>query len=139
MQLILRQGGTIVLRFDRGDEVIGALQAFCQEQGIGAAALVGIGACSSVTLSFYRLAARSYEDRVVAEDQEICSLQGNVALRNGAPVIHAHGTFSDRRGNVHGGHIKHLVVSATCEVSLTVLEGAMRRSPNAEVGLNLLA
>lgn len=138
MQQVHQDGSTIVLRFARGEEVIGALRDFCQQRGIAAAEFRAIGACSAVTLSFYDLAAQTYRDQMITEELEICGLLGNVSRLDQAVVIHAHGTFSDRQGNVRGGHVKRVVVAATCELFLTVVDGELRRVPDPEVGLPLL-
>ncbi|MBI4159907.1 DNA-binding protein [Candidatus Wolfebacteria bacterium] len=56
----------------------------------------------------------------------------------GKVVIHAHGSFSDKEMKVVAGHVKRLVVSATCEIFLTAMDGKLEREYSEEIGLNLL-
>lgn len=138
MKLILNEGRFYVLRFDRGDEVIAELKKFIETQSIKACSWSGIGAFSSAVLSYYNLKNKKYEDHSYAEDCEIISLSGN-AGRNGAETVtHAHGVFSGQDMKAFGGHVKELVVSVTCEVTLRAFEGVIEREYSEELGVNLL-
>lgn len=138
MTIAIKSDTSYILRFDSGEEVIKCIEVFCAREGIGAASFSAIGAAHACTLSFYDLRVKAYRDETIQEDLEVIGLLGNVALLDGAPVVHAHGTLSDKDFNVHGGHVKQLVVSVTCEVMLTVLQGKLNRKFSEETGLNLL-
>lgn len=139
MRKISGDGKRFLLRFDPGEEVIAGLQAWCTVEGIGAASMSGIGACREVVLSYFDRASKSYHDQKIVAELEICSLAGNVALREGVPFVHAHGTFASRDFGVRGGHVKAVVVSATCEVALDRFFGSVRRVDDAATGLALLS
>ena len=51
---------------------------------------------------------------------------------------HLHMSAGDDQGRVFGGHLNRAVVSATCEMLVRVLPGAMDRAFSPEIGLNLL-
>ena len=138
MKMIIQHMNTIILRFDNGDDVIKGLNAFCDEQNIQAAYFTGIGACASTTLSYYNLEKKRYVDKKFEEDLEIVALTGNVAKLKNDSIIHMHGVFGDKKYLTIGGHVKKLVVSATCEIHLTVLHEKMNRSLDNATGLNLL-
>lgn len=53
-------------------------------------------------------------------------------------TIHIHGTFSKNDLSVIGGHVKELVISATCEVLLIPFEIKLLRAKDDMTGLNLL-
>jgi uncharacterized protein len=139
MKIILTDKEKIILRFDKGGDVIKELIKFSKKQNITTAHFTGLGACGSVTLSYYDLENKKYLDKTFDEDLEIVSLTGNVAKLKKETVIHAHGVFSDRNYQTVGGHVKELIVSATCEVHLTVLKGKMEREYDKKTGLNLLS
>lgn len=138
MHVILQEKEKYILRFDLEEEVVGGLIEFAQVEKIDAAHFTAIGASGEILLSSYNLESKQYEDRSIQEDLEITGMVGNIALMENKLIIHAHGTFSRKDFSVIGGHVKKLIVSATCEVHLTRLSGKMERVYNEQTGLNLL-
>lgn len=45
---------------------------------------------------------------------------------------------ADGEGRVFGGHLNRAIVSATCEMIITVSEGRIDRKYSQDIGLNLL-
>lgn len=129
---------THILVFETGEELCVLLQEYCSKNGIEAAWFSAIGACQEVTLSFYDLAEKKYRDIEIKENLEIAGITGNIALLNGKPIVHVHGLFSGKDLATRSGHVKRLVVSATCEVFLMKLENSMERAHDDATGLNLL-
>lgn len=138
MKILLQDNSNYIVRFDRGEEVVSGLVKFAQAGGIDAAHFTAIGASGELVLSYYNLEAKIYEDRTLTEDLEITGITGNVASMNSEVIIHTHGTFSRNDLSVVGGHVKKLVVSATCEVHITSLHGQLTRGYDENTGLNLL-
>jgi predicted DNA-binding protein with PD1-like motif len=139
MKLILQDKNYYVLRFDKDEEVFAGLTEFIKQQAIGACVFSAIGACNSVELAFFNAHIKNYRRKPFVDDYEIASLTGNASLKDGQPVIHAHGAFSSNEFSVIAGHVFKMVVSVTCEVFLTNLEGTMERKPNPDFDLDLLA
>lgn len=138
MKLVLHENTTYILRLDKGDEFIASLIQFCESEKIEAGYFSGIGLTQELILSYYDIERRRYEDHELNEQMEITGLTGNVAAEGYKTIIHSHGTFGDARMNVIGGHVKKLVVGATCEIVLQKLKGKLERAPDAETGLNLM-
>lgn len=138
MRVVTADPLTSVLRIDAGEEVIETIREYCDEQEIMAASVSAIGAAKTVLVSWYDLTRKVYEDKQLEGQWEIVSLNGNVSLKNDKAFVHVHGAFSDKSMSVQGGHVKKLVVGATCEVILTVIEGSMQRQSDEETGLFLL-
>lgn len=138
MRIILQNNQNYIVRFDRGEEVVSGLAKFAQAERIDAAHFTAIGAAGEVVLSYYNLETKTYEDHTLTEDLEITGITGNVASMAGAVIVHAHGTCSRRDLSVVGGHIKKLVVSATCEAHITSFRGQLTRRYDERTGLNLL-
>ncbi len=133
-----RLGDAIVVRLERGEEVLTRLTELCRTEEIRAASLQGIGALKDVELGFYELETRTYHRRTLPEDYELLSMLGNVTrLADDAPFVHAHVTLGDMDYKVHGGHMFSGVVAVTVEVVLRPLAGSIARLPNEDVGLNL--
>lgn len=138
MKIVLQEKDRYFLRFETGDEVISMLADFCSKEAITAAYFTVIGACSEVTLSYYDLENKKYEDHEFKTDMEITSVTGNVGRLNNAVAIHAHGVFSGADMVGKSGHIKKLVISATGEIMLQKFEGKIERAYDEATGLNLI-
>ncbi len=138
MKLILQDNNQYILRFDRAEEMVQGIADFCRKHEISAGSFTIIGAVSEVTLSYYNLDSKKYEDKNSVENLEITGIIGNVAKLNGDIALHMHGTFSDRDMKVVGGHVKKMIVSGTGEVVLTVHEGEIIREFDESTGLNLM-
>lgn len=138
VKVILRENNKYVIRFERDEELIEALVTFCNAEGIAAGSFFGIGAAEEIIIAYYNIDTREYEDKHIGERLEITGLAGNIAVLDGKTMIHSHGNFSDRTMRVFGGHVKKLVVSATCEVVLEKFGGKISRGYEPDVGLNLL-
>ena len=67
---------------------------------------------------------------------EIVSLTGTVSTMNGQYYAHLHMSAGDMEGKVFGGHLNRAVISATCEMVITIINGAVDREFNEAVGLN---
>ena len=53
------------------------------------------------------------------EQVELPPLIGDVALKEGRPVVHAHAVICKNDGNAHGGHLLEAQIRPTYEVVLT--------------------
>ena len=56
---------------------------------------------------------------------------------DGEFYTHIHMSAGNDRGEVFGGHLNRAVVSATCEMVIQVIDGAVDRAYDEETGLNL--
>ncbi len=137
MKVIIESPSCFFLRFDRDEEVIQGIKKFCQEKQILAGTFTIIGAAKEILLAYYELKSKTYTDMRLEEDVEITGVTGNIATMEKEIVIHAHGTFSDELFRTYGGHVKKLIISATGEVAITVLQGPMQRKFDKKTGLNL--
>ncbi len=130
-----------VLVFARGENLIETLTGFCAQENIAAATFTGIGAVERVKIGYYDLGKKEYFFRDEADVFEVASMQGNVALVEGKPFIHAHAVLSrcDSTLECIGAHIKEAFVAVTLEVFLTPIDVPLSRELNDDIGLKLLA
>lgn len=131
------KGNVLVLK--RGEELHEVLGVYAREHGLKGAWVQGLGGAGNMTLGYYDIEAREYVWKEFDEVHEILSLQGNLAWVDGEPFWHVHGSFSNREFNSVGGHVKRLVVGATCELYITQLETSLTRVFDDETGLKLLS
>ena len=129
-----------VIKLERGEELIATLTAFCKQAGIHNAIFQGIGAVERVHIGYYDLGKREYYFGSEEGGFEVASMQGNVALVEGAPFIHAHAVLSrcDESLGCIGAHIKEAYVAVTLEIFMTVLDTDIGRALDDSIGLKLL-
>ncbi len=131
-------GDRILVKLDRGEEVLGALTSLCQDHAITCASLSGIGAVRDAELGYYDLESLSYLTGTIPGICELVSLNGNVALVEGKPFVHAHASLGDRDLGLKGGHLVTATVAVTVEVFLEVGSARLERTFDPEVKLKLL-
>ena len=132
-----RYGDAVLLRLDPEEELFAQLEAVCAEERIHFAKVEGLGALRSFTAGVFdtetkRFCANEFQGRY-----EIVSLTGTVTTKDGAFYPHLHMSAADETGAVFGGHLSRAVVSATCEMIVTPLEGEIYRRYDPDTGLNL--
>ena len=124
----------------RGENVIETLTAFCTKEVIHAATFTGIGAVERVQIGYYDLAKKEYFFRNEPGVFEVASMNGNVALVENVPFVHAHAVLSkcDESCACIGAHIKEAFVAVTLEIFLIPLNVQISRSMDDAIGLKLL-
>ncbi len=131
-------GGLWMGRLSRGDDLLGAISVICRERDIRLGRVEAIGAVERAVLGYYRQQKREYEFFTLDGPHEITSLAGNVSLRDGEPMVHAHVTLSDEKGNVRGGHLAPGTIVFACELVIEAFRGpAFNRGLDDETGLPL--
>ena len=132
-----RFGGTLVARIDRGEEILASLREIALRENIRLAQISAIGAVGDFTVGVFHTAEKQYHANRFQGDWEIVSLSGSITQMNGEYYAHLHMSAGGTDGAVVGGHLNEAVVSATCELFITVLDGTVERRFSPEVGLNL--
>ena len=56
---------------------------------------------------------------------------------NGEPYLHFHINVCNEQMQVCGGHLNACCISATCEITITKIEGTVERRFSDDIGLNL--
>lgn len=126
------------LIFDAGDEAVEALTAFAAEHDVRAGSFTALGAFSKARLAWFDVDTREYEEIEVPEQVEVLSLIGDLALKDGAPFVHAHAVLGRRDGSVIGGHLLAGTVRPTLELFLHRYPEPLARVPDEASGLALI-
>ncbi len=128
--------GFYVVRMDPKEEILETLTAICEKENILCAKVEAIGALSEFTVGVYKVNEKKYYSNHYEMPTEITALIGTITEMNGKPYIHLHLTAADEEGKAYGGHLNKGVISATCEMVITLMDGHIGRKPNEEIGLN---
>ena len=90
-------------------------------------------------LGWYSWESKKYEPSVTLDEQvELLSLIGDVALKDGEPVVHAHAVIGKKDGTAHGGHLLNARIRPTCEVVLTESPVHLQKFIDPDSGLALI-
>lgn len=127
-------------RCAHGADLLAELTAVCRDNGVTLGRVEAIGALQRAKLGYYRQDTKVYEYHEFAEPTEILALVGNVSIKDGQPMVHAHLTISDAAGRAFGGHLVPGTIVFACEFILQAFDGPeFRRALDATTGLPLWA
>lgn len=130
--------GIYIIRIDKGEDVVKSLTEFCMQNEIQNATFTGIGAVEWLKCGYYALDEKKYYFTEYDSLVEVVSLTGNVMLKDGAPMIHVHGVFTDTTNTAFGGHVVEMRAGVVLEVVLTPLSSTISRTHDDCIGLYLM-
>ncbi len=102
-------------RLGKGDDLLTALEDCCRAKGIKLGEVRAIGAVTKARVGFYQQDLRKYMFFDLDRPLEILALIGNVSLKDGQPMVHAHVTLADEEGRAFGGHLAPGTEVFACE------------------------
>lgn len=120
-----RNGDQILIRIDKGEEILDIIRKICTAEKIYGAVFSGIGACSKAVVSSYIPEENDFTNHEADGLLELISLSGNISREDNAPFEHTHALFSyleDGEQKVLAGHLKLALVSYTAEILLIVTD-----------------
>ncbi len=132
-----RFDNTIVVRIDRGEEILEAVAELAERESIRLASISALGAVNEFTVGVFNTAEKKYYANEFSGAFEIVSLTGTINTMDGKFYAHLHMSAGNDKGEVFGGHLNRAVISATCEMIVTVIDGEVDRYHDDDVGLNL--
>lgn len=133
-----RFGDTIVLCLTQGEEVLSCIRAACEAEDVRLAEISALGAADRAEIGVYHLAEKRFLPRTLEREMEICALTGNATRRGETLYLHLHGSLADAQGNVFGGHVNAIRISATAEIMIRLLPGEVNRRIDAASGIYLM-
>lgn len=132
-----RFGDTLILRIDKGEEIIQSLRLAADREQVKLASVEALGAVDDFTVGVFDTEEKQYHANRFTGAFEIVSLTGTVTTQDGKFYAHLHMSAGDREGKVFGGHLNSATVSATCEMVVRILDGRVERRLDEDIGLNL--
>ena len=128
---------TIIARLDKGEEIIEQVKKIALRENISLASVQALGAVDQFTVGVFKTEEKEYLANEFQGSFEIVSLTGTINTMQGEFYCHLHMSAGNEKGEVFGGHLNRAVISATCEMVITVIDGKVDRYHDEEIGLNL--
>ena len=126
-------GDTIAVRLEKGEEIVSSIRAICENEGVKAGTIQGLGAADHSVVGIFDFTKNAYVSNTFDQDMEITALIGNVSTKDGELYLHIHATLGDDKGLAHGGHL-----NATCELFIRKLDMVIERKADPKTGINLM-
>ncbi len=121
-----------------GKDLIEEITQICSKENIQLGRIEALGAVQKACIGYYDQNSREYQFLDLDQHLEITNFIGNVSLKDGDPIVHAHVTLADEKGKAYGGHLAPGTIIFACEFVLEVFDGpAFNRGLDEETGLPL--
>jgi|TARA_B110000438_G_scaffold181452_1_gene173367 uncharacterized protein len=128
-----------IIYVEKGEKIIETLTQFCIDHNINSGQLSGIGAVKSTDIGAYDMTSKDYIHKLFNPIHELLSFQGNIAIKDDAPFIHAHITLGNHDMEVSGGHLFEAEVAAVGEFILHNFNTKTHRELDDNIGLATLS
>ncbi len=133
-----RFDGYLVLRLEKGEEIITTLGKTLRDQKICGGFFFGLGVGKDLELGYFDARKQAYAKKEFNDEYEFTSFLGNISTVNEELSIHCHVTITDDDFNAFGGHLFRGTVPATLEIIVFPFSSALTRKKDEATGLNLL-
>ena len=127
----------IVLRIDRGEELLTSIKTICEQHGVKLGSISGIGAIENANIGVYNVKTKVYTTTEITTEHEITNLSGTVSTLHGETYLHLH--ISLANPTTFGGHLNRALISATFEGVIDVIDGVIERKKDEETSLNFMS
>jgi hypothetical protein len=125
-------------KLSHGDDLLEEITKVCQNENIKLGSVEALGAVQRARLGFYNQKTHEYQFVSLDQALEITGLVGNISVKDGNPIVHAHITLADETGKAYGGHLASGTVVFACEFILEAFDGpSFERGFDEETGLPL--
>jgi len=125
-------------KLKHGADLLEELTDICKEKNIQLGRVEAIGAVQKAVIGYYHQDKREYEYLNLDKHLEILNLTGNISIKDGNPMVHAHVTLADAEGKAFGGHLAPGTIIFACECVIEAFDGViLKREFDEETGLPL--
>jgi hypothetical protein len=139
MHIQPKLGRLFIGRFESGKDLLTSLTDFCKQNDIRLGVFNIIGAVRNVKLGYYEQTTKKYTDCASIDKKlEISNCTGNISLKEGEIMVHAHITLADFDGKAFGGHLMPGTEIFAAEFFIQeLIGGELHRIKDEKTGLPL--
>ena len=132
-------GRVIVGKVEPDEDLIEAIITMVKNHKIQSGLINCIGALKEFTVGYFNIDTKTYERKTFEEYIELVSCMGNIAFKDGEPIIHLHISIGNREYSEMGGHLfQPAIVSITGEVYIFEIDQKLSREIDPELNLAIL-
>ena len=129
---------TFMGKLAHGADLLEELTLICKDNNIWLGRVEALGAVQKAKIGYYDQDKRQYNFIDIDKHLEITNLVGNISLKDGKPIIHAHITLSDSEARAFGGHLAQGTIVFACEFVMEAFDGPkLLRGLDEQTGLPL--
>ena len=129
----------IVGKVEPDEDLIDAITKMVQNHNVQSGLINCIGALKKFTIGYFNIDTKIYERKTFEENIELVSCIGNIAFKDGEPIVHLHISIGNRDYSMMGGHLfQPSIVSITGEVYIFEIDQKLYREPDPKLNLSLL-
>ena len=133
-------GALFMGKLGHGTDLLEEITQVCKEYDIKLGRVEALGAVQKARIGYYDQQTKEYQYVTLDHHLEITHLAGNISLKDGEIMVHAHITLADDSGKAFGGHLAAGTVVFAGEFILQALQGEMfERELDPVTGLPLWA
>jgi predicted DNA-binding protein with PD1-like motif len=133
-----KSNNKIIVRIDKGEELISTLVDLCKKENLQAASLQGIGYTDEMKVRIYDNRKDEFLFQTLTGPMEITSLTGNIVMADNGIYPHIHIMAADENMLVHGGHLVSCRIAAVAEIILEMLPPSLKRGESDDLRLGTL-
>ena len=119
----IKPGKTFMGKLKFGSDLLEELTSICVQNDIRLGRVEAFGAVEKAKIGFYDQQSREYNFMEIDKPLEITNLIGNISMRDGEPMVHAHITLADSLRNAYGGHLSPGTIVFACEFIMNSYDG----------------
>lgn len=134
-----KSGRVFAVVLDKDEDAVPALTEFAKRERLAGSQVSAIGAFRDVVLGYFDRDRAEYRKIPIAEQVEVVSLLGDIAIGDRGPTLHLHVVVAKSDGTAHGGHLLAAHVWPTLEVVVTESPTYLRRRFDPETRLGLIS
>jgi hypothetical protein len=133
------QDRIIIGKLSPDDDVIDTVTEIVTQNNIKSGSINIIGALKKLTLGYFVIEKKEYQFKTFEENVELVSCMGNIAFKEGEPIIHLHCVVARDDYSLLGGHLgQPSIISVTGEVIIHETQEKLQRTNDPRFDLSLL-
>ncbi len=129
----------IIVKIQPEEDIIDSIIEIVRKYNIKSGLINIIGALKKTTIGYFDIKKKEYEFNTIKENVELVSCMGNIAFKNGEPIVHLHAIVGKEDYSLIGGHLgQPSIISITGEAYIYETNIKIERLHNEEYKVSLL-